>query len=526
MVASNINLVPPMPGHTPNYWMTWGVQNYEGGLSATGVAQLEGAEGAQRARLCLTEQRVFGEQGWLATFHPSIRSDLYALFDDGWDVPLADIETCRRWFGSVELNEERFPSCTGTPMERLHRLNAMAQSLGWRGAGLWIAAQEAPVRQVFPGEREAYWRERLSWSAEAGISYWKVDWGTESDSDSFRRMLTRLAHEVAPGLWVEHATGGAPLNGGLTSGRCNQDVVDRMVLRQSYSDVFRSYDVTIPLSLPTTLERIARILAAAGRSPQLGGSRQSSLLNCEDEPTVAATLGYAMGIWCFPISRPREEMDFRDWFLYGGARFAPTRPLFRQMDQVTRAVRWQRIMPAFGIGEVAVSIDAEYLWDAWRFVRGETWLSKIVGQTVVQGAPARIARGLPLPDVRAEGDRPYVLAARHPNGAVGIATLGRVQPDRGYHLPLADVQVSVSDATGPFGIFGQYRSLTLCFDHAITGRRVWAQDLVGDQAQDISSCTRQSSNTITLDGALITDMGLADATPGDLSEPGLLLALM
>ncbi len=45
---------------------------------------------------------------------------------------------------------------------------------------------------------EEYWTDRLKDAAEAGFSYWKVDWGRDATNDVWRQMLTRLGHEHAP----------------------------------------------------------------------------------------------------------------------------------------------------------------------------------------------------------------------------------------------------------------------------------------------------------------------------------------
>ena len=53
-----------------------------------------------------------------------------------------------------------------------------------------------------------------------------------------------------------------------------------------HTDVYRTYDVTSILSLPTTLDRLAEMLKGAERHPEIHG-----LLNVEDEVYVAAADG-------------------------------------------------------------------------------------------------------------------------------------------------------------------------------------------------------------------------------------------
>jgi hypothetical protein len=67
------NLVPNDHGVTPSYWCTWAAQNYVYGqeLDALDYSVLEGSQGAQLARNSLTEERLFGEKGWLKSFTPT-----------------------------------------------------------------------------------------------------------------------------------------------------------------------------------------------------------------------------------------------------------------------------------------------------------------------------------------------------------------------------------------------------------------------------------------------------------------------
>ncbi len=213
------NLVPDKLGATPNYWCTWAAQCYVHGQGAKELDPkiLEGSSGAALGRVNLTEKLVFAEDGWANRFFAKVRGDLYLMFDDGWDVPQDDNpldglgaqKAYRAYFGSLEVNEERFPSCKGTPGERLKKLNEMTKAAGWRGAGLWVCAQEAPKdaerKKAFISEdtyEKMYWSERMQWTREAGIEHWKVDWGRKTNSDRFRRMITELARQKVPNLFV------------------------------------------------------------------------------------------------------------------------------------------------------------------------------------------------------------------------------------------------------------------------------------------------------------------------------------
>ncbi len=149
------------------------------------------------------------------------------------------------------------------------------------------------------------------------------------------------------------------------------------------------------------------------------------------------------------------------------------------------------------------------------------------GREALQTAPARVARGMPLPDVSVPdaGPAPYVLASRHPNGATSIATLPRISTGAGSYFPLADISIEIADATAPIGIFGRYRSLTLKLSAEPGSCRIFAQDLAGDKAADITDRVKCEGKTITLCGKLIKQVGLSAAAPGDLSEPALVLVI-
>jgi len=149
------------------------------------------------------------------------------------------------------------------------------------------------------------------------------------------------------------------------------------------------------------------------------------------------------------------------------------------------------------------------------------------GREALQTAPARVARGMPLPDVSVPdaGPAPFVLASRHPNGATSIATLPRISTGAGSYFPLADISIEIADAAAPIGIFGRYRSLTLNLTEETGKCRIWAQDLAADKAADITDKVKCEGRTITLSGGLVKQLGLSAATPADLSEPALVLVI-
>ena len=141
-----MNLIPSAPGASPNCWCTWSTQNFGREDEHPDYRNYLGETGARFARAEMNEKNL---NRWLRQF-PRIRGDLYLLFDDGWDVPYGvHPDKSRDRFGTLEPDEERFPSFRGTPPERLQKLNEFVRQAGWRGLGLWVPAQAAG--SVAPG---------------------------------------------------------------------------------------------------------------------------------------------------------------------------------------------------------------------------------------------------------------------------------------------------------------------------------------------------------------------------------------
>jgi hypothetical protein len=90
---------------------------------------------------------------------------------------------------------------------------------------------------------------------------------------------------------------------------------------------------------------------------------------------------------------------------------------------------------------------------------------------------------------------------------------------------LADITLAIGKLTGPIGIFGRYKTLTLTFDVPLTNHIIFAQDILDNQAKDITVEVLINGNTLTLPGKLIEKIGLERATPGDKSDPGLVISL-
>ncbi|WP_446745413.1 hypothetical protein [Silvibacterium acidisoli] len=488
-----MNLVPRTASGAPNYWCTWALQNYMFGQNAEDLdtARLEGDAGAELARTAMTEENLLSDQGWAKSFYPKVRRDLYLLLDDGWE---------KGGTATFELDSGKFPSFEGDPAARLNKLSNSIQNAGWRGVALWC--------RNTPEDRGMNQLEDMC--DRAGVRYWKIDIGDPEFG------LVRVRNENHIPLTLEHVHGETPVNGDWRKdGRFGTQLWDsrRMTILRN-TDVYRTYDVTSILSLPTTLDRLAAMLEGAQGHPEIKG-----LLNVEDEVYVAAVMGCTMGVMRHPLHGKRPGPD-ADLFFNG------PRQTKKRLDEVVRALRWQRIAPPFSAGEGTVFVDPEILTDTWTFARAQTWEADLIGATVHQGAPARIARNIPLPEVSAKGEKPFVFATRFPNGAVAIAAQERTRVGAAWYMPACDLTLNVSDARGPFGIFGSPRSVTLLFDRPVSRKRVMAQDLAGDSAVDISHAVHLRGNMLHISGDVIRTEGLRHATPDDLSAPGLVIALV
>ncbi len=430
----------------------------------------------------IRESQMFGQgpyQNWLGQY-PKVRGDLTFLMDEGWDLPDE----------KIMILPDRFPSyAAASQPESFKNLADAVKNKGWRGLGLWMRADK---------QTDEFWSERLRWMKASGVDYWKVDYGNDSRDEAWRHHLTDLGREIDPDLTIETA------------------MIPHAI---TWADTYRTYDVDVPLSIPQTLSRVVPLLAFKAQPPTTG------IINVEDEMNMGAALGCAVGVMrhSFAGDLPNGRQDFA---------FPPvTRDVKRCMDEVVRAVRWHRIAPAFGVGANTVAISTENLTDSFLFQKDESW-RHAEGKVVSETAPAAITRGLPLPTVTlAIGEvKPFVVASRNPNGAVSVATLGRTlgstaEARQWVTGAVADVALPVGENAGPIGIFGRYHSLTLTFDKPIAGHQILAQDLAGEEAEDITKLVWIAGNQIVIPGSVIDRVGLSAATPGDNSEPGLVLVV-
>ena len=431
---------------SPDYWCTWGIQNrLVKKREQANPTLLAGDQGAYAARNNLTENLIFDDGGWSKRMGVGFRQKLFMMLDDGWDVAFDSLPAkCIERFGALEPYPARFPSMGKTPLERLTAINDKLKEDGWQGAALWIASQREGDRhgKLAPGVEDFY-RRRIELSARAGIRYWKVDWGVRSGND-FRGMVSHLAKEICPELMVEHCPlltfpfnaqhFDAGKNVFTGNGRANVDIDNRdLVERMRFSDVIRTYDVLSPLGSVTTLDRTvdySRLIDKYGLA---------TILNVEDDPVIAVVLGHGLG-----IMRDIDEAQS-----YG--------------TMIARAVaNWRNFAPVFGGRAGCATVASErILSERYRFKEGEVWLRSAWGHEIMQAAPAIVARGMPLPEVRAlENDVPYVIAGRHPGGAMSVGTLPRIDAAGKKTTPPVEVVVKMAlTKREPLAIFGAPRKV-------------------------------------------------------------------
>ena len=486
-----------------SYYCTWLAQNFiaasAGKEHAVVRPAFTGDQGANCARDKINEHTLFG-RGGMAENPIGAREDLYLVLDDGWDVPYrVDPSSQKDRFGSLEVNEARFPSVEGDPAQRLKILNERAKRYGWKGIGIWVAAQKCGMDYALPfSENEkAYWRERILWCKQAGVTYWKVDWGTWEHDVAFRRFLTEAAAELYPELTVEHAICCPPVNGAtaeLQRGAVGRFQDDRTIGSLSkevalFSEVFRTYDVTPPFSVATTLDRAAYLLPYA-----------KGYLNVEDELYLAAALGCQMGVMRSVYGKGLDGWDDSD-----------------RLREADAALAWQKIAPPFSGGSVEIS--GEILTDEWTFQETEFWYQPINGHTIRQGAPAAVSRNAPLPEVKAgkESAKPFVVCALNPNGAYSVAVMPRtLNGKRAYaggtavcFLPEMPKQIA---------LFGYADGFEFSWKQG-RAKRATAASLLGGNATEIP--LSEAGDRVQIDGNMIKKLWKTD----DKSAPAMLLTL-
>ena len=517
------SLVPNEVASAPNYWCTWYWQNY---LILKGQEVTNPDAGTvytnPAAREEMTEENIFGAQGMARIMLPKTRSDYYFVIDHGWqDKSIPD-----HTFFTLIMDTLDFPRYAHlTPKERIHQMNIDIKALGWKGLGLWVRGNPS----------EAEMRKYVEWSKYAGVEYWKIDGG-----DTEHYYASKIKNEIYPELTLEHITGTGPVNPkwdmpGLSlypsvyssAERVSQQLdasLDKASKKVEQSldvikntDVFRTYDAAPLLVSTTTLQRVHDILLQTA-----GHNEYKAFLNIQDDCNIAAALGLLVAVKRHPMNTPR---------MYNGKDFhlqiSGDRHVDKRLNEMDRLVRWQRIAPPIPAGFGSYRFSDRNLVDSIVFQKNDTWFKPSHGKMVRQSAPAVMARNIALPEVQSTGLAPYVMATRFPNGAIAVATEGRVTPDQSWVQPKANITLKEVDVNLPIGIFGYYQTLTLeCPETLPDDVKIYGQDLLSETVMDLSDKVTIEKNKLIIPGDLIEGIGTMANESGDISVPGMVIKIV
>ncbi|WP_167615129.1 hypothetical protein [Maribellus sediminis] len=514
------SLVPNEVGIAPNYWCTWYWQNYLI-LKGQEVTNPDAATVYTNtaAREEMNEENIFGEQGMAVVMLPKTRSDYYFVIDHGWQDKRIKDNT----FFTLIMDTLDFPRYAQfDPKERIKQMNLDIKELGWKGLGLWVRGN--------PPEGEM--RKFVEWSKYAGVEYWKIDGG-----DIAHYYASKIKDEIYPELTLEHITGTGPVNPkwstpGLTSYlsvyngqkavsqelnaslNSTTEKAEKSLDVIKNTDVFRTYDAAPLLVSTTTMQRVHDILVQTA-----GNNDYKAFLNIQDDCNIAAALGLLVAAKRHPMNTPR---------MYNGKDFhlqiSGDRHVDKRLNEMDRLALWQRIAPPMVAGYGTYHFSTQSLVDSIVFQKNDTWLKSTHGKMVRQSAPAIMTRNIALPEVKCEGIPPYVLASKFPNGAIAIATEGRVTPDKSWQHPKADITLKEVELNKPIGIFGHYESLTFEFSETLPDEiKIYGQDLLSKKAIDITNKIKRDKNSFIIQGNLIDEIGTMAGDKGDISVPGMVI---
>ncbi len=484
-----MNLLSKPFAVTGNYLCTWETQE--------AVAEHVHAAGKNipaKQRNVMNDEMLFREDSLYHLVPEKYRGGLFFLLDDGWDVPYdIDAETSRDPFGAVEPNPQKFPGYGRTSAQRLKTLSEKVKALGYAGLGLWISPQ-IPFEKDEATLEEAreYWTERAKWCAEAGVRYWKVDWGKHQFDREYLELMTDCVRANAPELLIEHAHGNGPFGGPYSP---EDAVAKKMADLLEVSDFFRTYDVIEPFVDDTSLCRLDALLSNVDKTRVRADVK--GCVNIESSPLIAAGLAVNMGI------------------MYGGG-------------NVNAVLSWQRLAPPMSVKEADYVKSERRLTDyKYGDVRPVNWTS-FYGRMYEITAPAITARGTKLPTVEPMEEPPFVMASRHRDtGAYCVATLHRVLDPNNRYISLADVTVYPDMVTAPIGVFGYYKNLTVEFDGVVPqNAKIYAQCLLDDEAFEVTEQVTVDGNTLTVDGKLLRLWGRSKDALGYKEDPALLLQIV
>ena len=152
----------------------------------------------------------------------------------------------------------------------------------------------------------------------------------------------------------------------------------------------------------------------------------------------------------------------------------------------------------------------------------------MVAKRFEESAPAVMARGCELPEVIAVGEViPFVVASKNPHtGAYSIATIKRTINPNVNVIGAADITFKVGSFDAPIGIFGYYNSLVLVFDEPVGDARIFVQDLMADEAVDVTEKCRVDGVKVMLSGDDMRLFGSSARSDEDTAEPSFLVKVV
>ena len=478
-----MNFVPSLTDETGNYFCTWSSQHI---VKCERFADKENFT----TRDTMSEDFLFGKDGILNSFD-GVREDLIVVIDDGWDVPYGAKPSSL--FGSLDLDEERFPSFKGTPKEKLKELSDRIKHLGYKGLGLWAAAQSSVPEDFERNEKDErlFWEERMRWCDFADVLYLKVDWGVFCQSIEFRKMITQAARKFAPDLKVEHALFRQP----LFESHCEDfDEVKKWSKQYvkgvlPYSDYLRTYDVAPEFRYSSTLSRVADCLQTA---QEIKG--ECGVLNIEDTAVIGAALCCSIGIMRHEIGKNYD------------------------VSESICALRWQHIAPPVSANIGELHIADERLKDIWYYPKNmnRAW-PKVSEGDYWHTAPAAISRNMPLPKVQCEEEKPFVVSSVHPKTfALSIGIISRVINGKIDYAPKAKITVKDDYISAPIGIFGKFDELVIEFSESLDKKQIFAQNLLFDEAVEITDEVKIDNNKLILPGEKIFEIGKVENAKNEM----------
>lgn len=488
-----MNLIPEEVQPYGSYYCTW---HHQAKVMKKNNLKNNAGSGSRDA---LTAEFLFGNEENYHWLPRAYRKGVYLVLDDGWDIaPESPNNTPESWrfFGRVEPDPVKFASLGNNAFERLTKMVELTKELGYAGMGLWIAPQVYGEIEPPPMEEaEKYWISRAQLCAKAGIRYWKVDWGYHDKETPYREMMTRVVKQEAPDLLIEHAYSQKPLHD--EQGKSFRREISREVF--AISDAFRTYDVVWPMAECSSLARLHEVLENHP-APKYGVKQIPS---AEYRYFIAAGLGCAVG-----------EMDES---VHGLA-----------------CLRWEHIAPPFGMQETEYRFSEEMLTDRFLYPKNSVSYLPYANVEFSEKAPAVMVRGCELPKVTAGAfGKPFVCASKNPiSGAYALSTVRRtITPNTLVVMP-ADITWRIEDMFAPVGIFGYVENLTFVYpENIVASARVYAQNLLDDEAEDITDSVRFDGNRLTISGSVLSGIGAFNYSypyvdPGKIEDPMLVVQIM